>query len=238
MDKKYLFGAMLAMTVAFSATTTSCSENDDPKTEKEQPSADLDYTASNAKAWGNYMKNVAILLNNDAEKLYSQWAENYHTTEVNTGVPFAELFKQHDSRSGYNNVKACAQEIVEKMAEIANEVGSAKIGDPYAKWVSGKTTEALYAVESWYSWHRARITPTISAPLPTPTMANSMVAPQTWPKTLWQRPLKEQPSTKPSASKSRTPKTPLWASRRLSVITSAALKRKKQWRLAPLCKPV
>lgn len=153
MDKKYLFGAMFAMTVAFSATTTSCSDNDDPKTEKEQPSADLDYTASNAKAWGNYMKNVAILLNNDAEKLYSQWAENYHTTEVNTGVPFAELFKQHDSRSGYNNVKACAQEIVEKMAEIANEVGSAKIGDPYAKWVSGKTTEALYAVESWYSWH-------------------------------------------------------------------------------------
>ena len=75
MDKKYLFGAMLAMTVAFSATTTSCSDNDDPKTEKEQPSADLDYTASNAKAWGNYMKNVAILLNNDAEKLYSQWAE-------------------------------------------------------------------------------------------------------------------------------------------------------------------
>ena len=153
MDKKYLFGAMLAMSVAFSATTTSCSDNDDPKTEKEQPSADLDYTASNAKAWGNYMKNVAILLNNDAEKLYSQWAENYHTTEVNTGVPFAELFKQHDSRSGYNDVKACAQEIVEKMAEIANEVGSAKIGDPYAKWVSGKTTEALYAVESWYSWH-------------------------------------------------------------------------------------
>lgn len=40
MDKKYLFGAMFAMTVAFSATTTSCSDNDDPKTEKEQPSAD------------------------------------------------------------------------------------------------------------------------------------------------------------------------------------------------------
>ena len=28
-----------------------------------------------------------------------------------------------------------------------------KIGEPYNLYVSGKTTEALYAVESWYSWH-------------------------------------------------------------------------------------
>lgn len=156
MKKTYLFGSMLAMAVAFSTTTTSCSDDDNPKVEQgddDQEAADLDYTANNAKAWGYYMKNVAILLNKDAEKLYSQWAENYHTNDVNTGVPFADLFKQHDSRSGYSSVKACAQEIVEKMGEIANEVGSAKIGDPYAKWVSGKTTEALYAVESWYSWH-------------------------------------------------------------------------------------
>ena len=156
MKKTYLFGSMLALAVAFTTTTVVSCSNDDPK--NEQPgdkgdSADLDYTASNAKAWGNYMKNVAILLNNDAEKLYSQWAENYVTSEINAGTSYAELFKKHDSRSGYNDVKSCAQEVVEKMAEIANEVGSSKIGDPYAKWTSGKQTEALYAVESWYSWH-------------------------------------------------------------------------------------
>lgn len=157
MKKTYLFGSMLAMAVAFTTTTVvSCSDDDDNK--KEQPSnpdnsADLDYKASNAKAWGNYMKNVAILLNNDAEKLYSQWAENYVTSELIAGTSYAELFKKHDSRSGYSDVKSCAQEVVEKMAEIANEVGSSKIGDPYAKWTSGKQTEALYAVESWYSWH-------------------------------------------------------------------------------------
>lgn len=158
MKKTYLFGSMLALAVAFTTTTVvSCSDDDDNK--KEQPgdkgdnSADLDYNASNAKAWGNYMKNVAILLNNDAEKLYSQWAENYVTSELNAGTSYAELFKKHDSRSGYSDVKSCAQEVVEKMAEIANEVGSSKIGDPYAKWTSGKQTEALYAVESWYSWH-------------------------------------------------------------------------------------
>ncbi len=37
--------------------------------------------------------------------------------------------------------------------DIAGEVGQAKIGDPYDLYVSGKTNEALYAVESWYSWH-------------------------------------------------------------------------------------
>ena len=145
----------MAAACAFTTTTfTSCDNNDDPiVTPDGQDDADLDYTASNATAWGNYMKNVAALLKSDAEKLYSQWAESYENAGVNTGVPYATLFKNHDSRSGYSTVNSCAQEIVEKMAEIANEVGSSKIGDPYAKWTSGKQTEALYAVESWYSWH-------------------------------------------------------------------------------------
>lgn len=156
MKKTFILGAALAAACAFTTTTfTSCDNNDDPvvNPDKTQDDADLDYSASNAKAWGNYMKNVAALLKSDAEKLYSQWAESYENAGVNTGEPYATLFKKHDSKSGYSNVKSCAQEVVEKMAEIANEVGSSKIGDPYAKWTSGKQTEALYAVESWYSWH-------------------------------------------------------------------------------------
>ena len=156
MKKTFILGAALAAACAFTTTTfTSCDNNDDPvvNPDKTQDDADLDYSASNATAWGNYMKNVAALLKSDAEKLYSQWAESYENAGVNTGEPYATLFKNHDSRSGYSDVKSCAQEVVEKMAEIANEVGSSKIGDPYAKWTSGKQTEALYAVESWYSWH-------------------------------------------------------------------------------------
>ena len=156
MKKTFILGAALAAACAFTPTTfTSCDNNDDPvvNPDKTQDDADLDYSASNATAWGNYMKNVAALLKSDAEKLYSQWAESYENAGVNTGVPYATLFKNHDSRSGYSDVKSCAQEVVEKMAEISNEVGSSKIGDPYAKWTSGKQTEALYAVESWYSWH-------------------------------------------------------------------------------------
>lgn len=32
-------------------------------------------------------------------------------------------------------------------------MGTAKIQEPYDLYKSGKTTEGLYAVESWYSWH-------------------------------------------------------------------------------------
>ena len=47
----------------------------------------------------------------------------------------------------------CLEQIVDGCADIANEVGTAKIGDPYNLYMAGRTEEALYAVESWYSWH-------------------------------------------------------------------------------------
>ena len=47
----------------------------------------------------------------------------------------------------------CIEQLIDGCIEIAGEVGGAKIGEPYDLYVSGKTQEALYAVESWYSWH-------------------------------------------------------------------------------------
>ena len=47
----------------------------------------------------------------------------------------------------------CVEQILDGCIDIANEVGEAKIGDPYGLYKAGRTTEALYAVESWYSWH-------------------------------------------------------------------------------------
>ncbi len=47
----------------------------------------------------------------------------------------------------------CVQQIIEGCWDIANEVGDAKIGDPYDLYVAGKSQDALYAVESWFSWH-------------------------------------------------------------------------------------
>lgn len=47
----------------------------------------------------------------------------------------------------------CVKQILDGCIDIASEVGESKIGDPLDKFNSGQTEEALYSVESWYSWH-------------------------------------------------------------------------------------
>lgn len=139
--KFFSFAAlMLATTLTFSA----CSDDDGPVN---QDPVDLDYTSENADAWGNYMYNTANLLRIDANNLYKYWSVDYDGTG-----PYAETFKKHNG-GDFSSALSCIQEVFEKCAEIANEVGSAKIGDPINLYELGKTQEALYAVESWYSWH-------------------------------------------------------------------------------------
>lgn len=48
---------------------------------------------------------------------------------------------------------ACIEQILDGCNDIANEVGESKIGTPISLEQEGKHTEALYAVESWYSFH-------------------------------------------------------------------------------------
>lgn len=143
MNKKVLYYAVLLLTFVF--TMNACSD-DDLTPETENPIS-LDYTSENATAWGNYMYNVANLLKKDANDLYSYWSVSY-----GGGEAYAVTFKNHNN-STYSSAISCIQEIIEKCAEIANEVGVAKIGEPYDLYQSGKTEDALYAVESWYSWH-------------------------------------------------------------------------------------
>lgn len=45
------------------------------------------------------------------------------------------------------------EQIIDGCMDIADEVGNAKMGDPYDLYNAGRTEDALYAVESWYSWH-------------------------------------------------------------------------------------
>lgn len=146
MKRNYFWGAIVALGLAFS--TGSCSDDpapvDNPDTTVE--AKDIEYTSANAAAWGNYMYNVANLLKKDAADLYGYWSEDYN------GEAFATTFKSH-KKAPYTSAISCVQEIIEKCAEIANEVGVAKIGEPYDFYQAGKREEALYAVESWYSWH-------------------------------------------------------------------------------------
>ena len=142
MKTKFFYVAALIWGLAF--TTTSCSSDDDNPT---VDPANIDYTSENASSWHNYMRNVAALLKTDATNLYNAWNSSYKG-----GDSYASLFKAHNG-SPYASALSCVEEIVDKCAEIANEVGTAKIGDPYNLYKAGNTEEALYAVESWYSWH-------------------------------------------------------------------------------------
>ena len=99
------------------------------------------YNDANANAWAQYMRNTAQLLVDDVTLLVNSWNNGY-----------AASFKSHNG-GDFTSGLSCIEQIIDGCADIAGEVGEAKIGEPYDLYVSGKTTEALYAVESWYSWH-------------------------------------------------------------------------------------
>lgn len=134
--KRIFFLASLLCTTAFMACN-----NDDPETPSVEVSdaADLDYSAAYAASWANYSKNVAALLKADAQRLNDEWTNS-----------FAEQFRTASFSGSFNE---SLQQVLDGCIDIANEVGTAKIGEPYDYWLEGKTTTAVYAVESWYSWH-------------------------------------------------------------------------------------
>ena len=149
--KKHFIYASLALAAL---SMTACSDDKDPVDggnnnggQTDQTSADLDYTAANAPAWHNYMRQVSMLLVNDANDLYNAWNSSYEG-----GASFADQFRQHNNAT-YSSAASCIQQIIEGCIDIATEVGDAKIGEPYDLYRAGNTTAALYAVESWYSWH-------------------------------------------------------------------------------------
>lgn len=142
MKKSFIYAAAFAMALA--CPLTSCSNSDDPQ---ETTSADIDYNSNNSKSWNNYMKQVATLLVQDATSLNDAW-----TTSYNGGASYATTFKNHNGGE-FTSARSCIEQIIDGCSDIANEVGTAKIGDPYSLYIGGKTTQALYAVESWYSWH-------------------------------------------------------------------------------------
>lgn len=142
MKKNFFYAAALAMGLTFSVT--ACSNEDTPT--EPIDAANIDYTSENATSWNNYMKAVVTLLLRDASDLYEYWDKSYKG-----GESYAETFKNH--RAPFNSAGSCVQQVIDGCVDIANEVGETKIGDPYSKYQAGDVTEALYAVESWYSWH-------------------------------------------------------------------------------------
>lgn len=134
---------MMGMTISF----TSCGDDGNGNDNDSEQAYDVDYSSANEKNWGNYMVAVAKLLKQDASELYDYWNSSYEG-----GASYATRFKTHDG-SYYQSSTECIVQIIEGCADIANEVGETKIGEPVALYNDGKLQDALYAVESWYSWH-------------------------------------------------------------------------------------
>lgn len=148
MNRIKSFALLFAATFMLALGTAACSDNNDDGDDEFKYAAELDYSADNAEQWGNYMLVVANLLKQDAASLYDYWENGGGA--YSTG--YASIFKNHNSNE-YPSALSCVEEIIDGCTEIASEVGSTKIGDPYNLYVGGRRTEALYAVESWYSWH-------------------------------------------------------------------------------------
>ncbi|MDE6257670.1 MAG: peptidase M75 [Muribaculaceae bacterium] len=152
MKKNLLISGALYCGLLFAgaATLSSCSDDKNEPSDNTQvivDSKNIDYSSENANGWHNYSVKVADLLSRDAADLYSSWTESYEG-----GASYASAFRAGNG-FGYTSFLNCIEEIIDGCADIANEVGEAKIGDPYDLYQSNKLEEALYAVESWYSWH-------------------------------------------------------------------------------------
>ena len=150
MKKNLFLVGLLAMGLA---TFTACNDDDNEKTIPEGI-ADVNFeedqttvTNENLTNWVQYSVQVANLLTKDATDLEKAWSEDYK------GEPYAEQFKNPGEGKTYASYSNCVQEIIEGCADIANEVGTAKIGDPRDLWENGQYEDAVYAVESWYSFH-------------------------------------------------------------------------------------
>ena len=84
----------------------------------------------------------------EASERKKAWSDGY-----SGGDASSEQFKNPGTGKTFASYSNCVQQIIEGCADIANEVGTAKIGEPRDLWEKGSYKDAVYAVESWYSFH-------------------------------------------------------------------------------------
>lgn len=167
--KKFTFMAAYLLWAA-APTLTSCSDNDDPNgggSDNDQTATLLDYSAENADNWHNYSVQVARLLANDANRLNQAWTVSY-----NGGAAFADIFRNH-SGNGYTSPLNCIEEMIDGCADIANEVGTAKIGDPMTSTRPDAPKRPSTPWNHGTAGTHAKTIPTTSTPSATPTTDRS-----------------------------------------------------------------
>ena len=146
--KKCVFA--LALLLSGAGVLASC-DKDEPKVVENVDPTNLDYNSTNAGNWTSYADLVARLLVNDSKTLLRAWTEQYESDYDSKGEPisYARLF---EGETPYN--KSEDGTLAARTPYFNTQLDAIEqIGDPLEKFNKGKKTEALYAVESWYSWH-------------------------------------------------------------------------------------
>lgn len=99
-----------------------------------------------------YMKRVSDRLLNDTKLLHKGWVSGLDTEEV--PASFGEELKKHTSGRTSSARNILGSFVIDAgIVNIADEVGSQKIGNPYDYWKKGDKEVAVLEVESWYSWN-------------------------------------------------------------------------------------
>lgn len=153
MKKKFFILGLTAIVL----TAASCSKSDEnnvvgPTDTMPEGTAEVTINETDANYadyqanWCSYAAAVSSRLKDDAETLYKAWNEGLNGDEA-----YQVTFRE--AKGAYTSPNSCIEQILDGCIDIANEVGESKIGDPRDKWENGKYTEAVYAVESWYSYH-------------------------------------------------------------------------------------
>jgi predicted lipoprotein len=162
MNKFSTFVLIAALITGFAA----CKDDDD---NNQTATSKLEELSMNTE-WINYATATASELLDDCIQLWAAW-------NGPEGIPAEDLerigndFFSSNPRIGNNGYAAIlktagagntafpSQEfavhtiLIDGFANIANEVGSAKIGEPNGFAKDGDIENAVYAVESWYSWN-------------------------------------------------------------------------------------
>ena len=138
MKKQLFLIGLMAMSMSFTACNKDDNDNGNGNGNTiPEGTADvtiqennIDVTSQNIGTWTQYATAVANLLAKDANDLNKAWSVSY-----NGGEPYAQTFKTFGGE--YQSAAACVQQIVDGCIDMEAK----------------KYTEAVYAVESWYSWH-------------------------------------------------------------------------------------
>lgn len=112
---------------------------------------EIDLTNTNLK---KYLQIVVNDILKDTETLYNAWAKGLEGDDTYSS-PYGEALKKHDGTNGMTSAETVLATILSEeggMANIANEVGEAKIGDPITNYKEDPE-KGLLSVESWYSWN-------------------------------------------------------------------------------------